>query len=297
VRTKELACALVGLFVVWVLSVGCVLAPRPATPTPGEPALGATRVREKDGAVMVYVPSGWFLMGSSDDDWAAEDDEKPQHRVWLDGYWIDRTEVTYTQFRQFIEDGGYSRREYWTDEGWAWKEGEGRTQPGFWDAPEFNKPDHPVGGVAWHEAAAYARWAGARLPTEAEWEKAARGTDGRRLPWGNERDPSRANTRESGLGGAAPVGSFPEGASPYGALDIVGNVWEWVADRYDENYYSHSLERNPQGPDGGGYPVVRGGSWLGFWDRARSANRSYSRPPPLGSSYHIGFRLVLPISR
>jgi formylglycine-generating enzyme required for sulfatase activity len=142
---------------------------------------------------MVYVPAGEFLMGSADADPEAASNEKPQHTVYLDAYWIGQTEVTNAQFAKFIDAGGYSTREYWTDEGWAWKETQGITQPWLWTDQQWNKPDYPVVGVSWYEATAYVQWAGARLPTEAEWEKAARGTDGRIYPWGNDWDGTRPN--------------------------------------------------------------------------------------------------------
>jgi formylglycine-generating enzyme required for sulfatase activity len=239
---------------------------------------------------MVYVPAGEFLMGSSDSDPFAVDDEKPQHRVYLDGYWIGRTDVTNAQFGKFIEAGGYSEREYWTDEGWQWKESEGITQPEYWNDPTWNEPDSPVVGVTWYEAAAYAKWAGARLPTEAEWEKAARGTDGRIWPWSNEFSGEKANTHESGINGTTPVDAYPDGASPYGCLDMAGNVWEWVADWYGTRYYADSPDSNPAGLAYGSFRVIRGGSW--FMDRgyARCAFRGMAYPVVLDND--LGFRVA-----
>ena len=212
--------------------VGCAAS---ATPTSTgmdkpRPTAIATKTRPTDGASMVYVPGGAFVMGSSDveirealadcrncpDDWF--DAERPQHKVNLLAYWIDKYEVTNRQFARFIEAGGYDRREYWTEAGWEWKTRESRQRPSYWDQPSWNQPDLPVVGVVWFEAVAYCRWAGARLPSEAEWEKAAswagdrnqeagdKGAapgDGQQAPkleypWGDW-DPQRANTAEQGL--------------------------------------------------------------------------------------------------
>ncbi len=213
------------------------------TPTLG---IGSTRIRKEDGMTMVYVPAGEFEMGSDKDWWS---DEQPAHRVYLDEYWIDRTEVTNEQYESCVAAGSctepmrldsYSRRDsYYGNRLYA---------------------DYPVIYVDWNQAAAYCVWAGGRLPTEAEWEKAARGTDGRIYPWGDTIDKTRANYNGN-VGDTTSVGSYPAGASPYGALDMAGNVFEWVSDWYVEDYYDISPEQNPSGPEMGESRMPRGGSW------------------------------------
>jgi iron(II)-dependent oxidoreductase len=173
--------------------------------------------------------------------------EQPQHRVYLDEFYIDKYPVTNAQFERFVKATGYKAgddwRKYYTK----------------------GKEKHPVVCVSWNDASAYCKWAGKRLPTEAEWEKAARGTDGRIWPWGNAWDKSKCNLWEGGPATTTPVGSYPAGASPYGVMDMVGNMWEWCADWYDENYYYYrnSPKRNPRGPNTGQWRVLRGGSWMG----------------------------------
>jgi formylglycine-generating enzyme required for sulfatase activity len=225
-----------------------------------------------DGGVYVYVPSGEFLMGSAEDEPGAESDEKPRHTVYLDAYWIMQTETTSEQYWRCVEAGQCTA----PDRGGSCTYG------------TKAKTDHPINCVSWEQAQAYCRWAGGRLPTEAEWEKAARGTDGRIYPWGDEWDASKANTSEGGRGDTTAVGAYPAGASPYGALDMAGNVWEWVADWYGEGYYSQSPRENPLGPASGTYRVVRGGSW-GYVQRSvRAAYRFRDRP---GDRYdRVGFR-------
>jgi len=235
----------------------------------------------KDGAAMVSVPAGEFWMGSED----GHPEEKPRRRVYLDAFRIDKYEVTNTLYRRFMDATGHRAPKFWTDS-------------------SVNEPNQPVVGVSWHDAGAYCRWAGKRLPTEAEWEKAARGTDGRKYPWGDQWDSSRAHSGESRWRrNPAAVGSYASGVSPYGADDMAGNVWEWVADWYDENYYQSAPNRNPKGPDG---PLVavrrtlwglwgqdqdrvtRGGSWVYFENNLRVSVRSGWLPT--NSNMSIGFR-------
>ena len=230
-----------------------------------EPLGPAKTTQGEDGAEMVLVPAGEFWMGSED----GGADEKPRHRVTLDAFYIDKHEVTNARYGRFMGATGRSVPTYWNDSTW-------------------NSPQQPVVGVSWDDADAYCKWAGKRLPTEAEWEKAARGTDGRKYPWGEQWDASRANSVESKLGKTVPVGAYPAGASPYGALDMAGNAWEWVADWYDRDYYRRSPEQNPRGPETGSGRVLRGGSWLSLPILLRAANR-YDFTPGSRSDL-IGFR-------
>jgi formylglycine-generating enzyme required for sulfatase activity len=282
-------------------SATCPAATTPATPRPTDtppssrtappaskaPQGAETQTRAKDGMVMVYVPAGEFTMGSNQ-----YDDEKPVHTVALDAFWIDRTEVSNAQFRQCVE-AGVCQAPTTCD----------------WGDPTYDdgdKTNHPVVCVNWSQAQAYCQWAGARLPTEAEWEKAARGTDGRVYPWGNDFDCRRGNFDDEqqiddyvvpggpdcdGYKQTAPVGSYPAGASPYGALDMAGNVWEWVNDWYDGGYYAISPSTNPKGPDSGDYRVPRGGSWGDDDYVVRAALRDGGDPAYRSSV--IGFRCVV----
>ena len=257
--------------------------PPTATPSPTEPpppqalaqspagsSLGDTWTRPADEMVMIYVPEGEFEMGSTD---AQVDEafalcyevdrsckreyfelEHPTHTVALDGFWIDRTEVTNAQYRHCVEAGACE-------------------DPGFMNL-DFKNPEksnHPMVYVHWFEAEGYCQWAGARLPTEAEWEHAARGPERRVFPWGDEFDKTRLNycdvdctetwaddSFDDGYAETAPVGSYPHGASWCGALDMAGNVFEWVADWLGE--YPSESQHNPPGPPSGEYGMVRGGS-------------------------------------
>jgi formylglycine-generating enzyme required for sulfatase activity len=218
----------------------------------------------EDRAEMIPVPAGEFWMGGDAYRW-----EAPRHRVYLDAFSIDKHEVTNVSYRQFMKATGHAAPSYWSDAKW-------------------NGALQPVVGVSWLDADAYCQWAGRRLPTEAEWEKAARGTDAREYPWGNQWDSGRANSLESRVDRTVAVGSYPSGVSPYGVHDMAGNVWEWVADWFDSDYYSRSPDRDPQGPSSGSLKVLRGGSWLNGPTSLRAANRS-SRTP-VDPSRYIGFR-------
>ena len=216
----------------------------------------------------------------------------PPHLVALDTYYIDRHEVTNGQYEAFLDTTGHPL-------------------PRFWGQSALNGDNQPVTGVSWHDARTYCRWAGKRLPTEAEWEKAARGTNGLAYPWGEVWDSARLRSaegiagrsiadynewtlwRRSGSindGGPAPVGSYPDGASPYGVLDMAGNVWEWVADWYDPSYYSTTLEKNPKGPANGTVRVLRGGAWDVPWAVAFTWFRESFIPPEYNGSAVVGFR-------
>jgi serine/threonine-protein kinase len=252
---------------------------------------------------MIYVPAGEFLMGSAEGDPSAEDDKLSQHTVYLDAFWIDRTEVTNAQFAAFLNERGNQ-----VDGGGAWLDVEseyaqehvliGQVDGEF--QPKSGYADHPVVLVSWYGASAYCAWAGARLPTEAEWEKAARGTDGRTYPWGNAFngtllnycDANCASDRrdkdyDDGYEFTSPVGSYPAGASPYGALDMAGNVCEWVTDWYGR--CPSEAQTNPTGPSTGETRVVRGGSWNDYWVYMLCATYRYGVNPEF--SHHIfGFR-------
>jgi len=226
-------------------------------------------VTGKDGASMVLVPAGEFLMGSNDGDAS----EKPERRVHVDAFYIDKYEVTTTHYSKFLQETG-------------------QEQPYKWDeVSQVRDGDRPVIGVTWHGADAYCAWAGKRLPTEAEWEKAARGTDGRKYPWGNEEPTSRhANFNKSSWNGYATLTAVTDheaGKSPYGIYDMAGNVWEWVADWYGGNYNS-SPSRNPTGPASGQFRALRGGSWDDDAGYLRSAARSGDHPTLRVNS--VGFR-------
>jgi iron(II)-dependent oxidoreductase len=263
-------------------------------------------------ADMALIPAGSFLMGAAPEEqqgvlafgWHGPmrnriqfllEHSGPQHTVHLDAFYIDKQEVTNQAYRAFVNATAHR-------------------PPTFWNDPrQLADPAQPVVGVSWYDAQAFCTWQGKRLPTEAEWEKAARGSDGRRYPWGNDWDAARLHaadtlagqalndfaawtrwqrTISAGIGVARPaaVGSYPRGASPYGVLDMAGNVWEWVADWYDPDYYAASPARNPTGPTTGSIKVLRGGGW----DVPQMIPATWLReqfiPPTFAGSPVTGFR-------
>jgi len=255
-----------------------------ATPTP-EPTSSPTQeqsqtwMRPADGMVMVYIPAGEFQMGSAD----GEDDEEPVHAVEMADFWLDRIEVTHAQYERCVTAGACKASDQVNSSG-------------------INGPMQPVVGIAWFDALAYCTWVGGRLPTEAEWEYAARGPQGLKFPWGNGYDGARVNSCDVNCGSewadksvndgyvySAPSGNYPAGASWAGVLDMSGNVAEWVADWYGP--YSSERQTNPTGPTNGEGRVVRGGSWGSDVALQRSADRFYFAPSATATD--IGFRCVL----
>ena len=238
--------------------------------------------------LMALISAGEFEMGDAFSE--GESWELPVHTVYLDAFYMDKYEVTNAQYQKFMDATGHRAPRHWND-------------------PDHNALDQPVVGVTWDDAAAYAEWAGKRLPTEAEWEKAARGgLIGKRYPWGDEApdagdiyranynpaDNEKSGDYDAGKRAAdgyeynAPVGSFaPNG---YGLYDMAGNVWEWCADWYDSSYYATSPFNNPLGPDYGTNRVMRGGSWLNGLYSLRVATRTSD--PPTHTSHSLGFRCV-----
>src|SRR5947209_2249317 len=191
-----------------------------------------TREDPADGGLMVLVPEGPFLMGLPDGDLLAEEHEKPQRTVVLSSFWIDIYPVTNLRFARFLDAGGYDDPRWWSPEGWGWRQQARVRRPLSWGEPGWDGPEQPAAGVSWYEADAYCRWAGKRLPTDAEWERAARGTDGRRYPWGDDWPHGGVANFDLSVGRTSPVGLFPEGASPYGCQDMAGNVNNWTSDWY-----------------------------------------------------------------
>jgi len=301
----------------------------------------------------VHIPAGPFLMGSQAEDEQAYSDEKPQHTLSLPEYWIGRYPLTNAQMRPFVESDGYENPDYWTPEGWAWRQGaepdfsfietvqdedfvknykawvssrQERGRPHWWEDPRWGAANRPVVGATWYEALAYCKWlesrlreagsaallepkiqqalasgAGIRLPSEAEWEKAARGRKGLRWPWGNTWQDGKANTAEAGLKETSPVGIFSAGASPYGLQDMSGNVWEWTLSKWGMNAskpdfpYPYIADDGREDWDGPAARVVRGGSWDINERLARCAYRL--RNIPALFNHDLGFRVVLSLAR
>lgn len=258
---------------------------------PKDAELGDAWTSPVDGMVLVYVPAGEFMMGAREGDEQAEPDEMPMRTVSLNAFWIDRTEVTNAMFAKFLTAKGNEK----------WYEAESPDAKISVLGPEWvvkkGFEDHPVTEVTWFGANAYCEWVGRRLPTEAQWEKAARGTDGRIFPWGNTQpNCSLANywtgSQSCTDGGPAPVGSYQGGASPYNVWDMAGNVWEWVADWYSDVFYKSAPGENPTGPGSGSAKVMRGGSFESGPRTLRTSDRA-SDEPGVGR-YRLGFRCAMP---
>ncbi|WP_428262017.1 formylglycine-generating enzyme family protein [Haliangium sp.] len=302
-------------------ALGCRSAastPPPSSP-PEQPTESDTRPAEPhDADDMVSVPAGTFLMGTPEDELslivelcrqinpaptgcnrerliAHHRNETPQREVYVSGFSIGRNEVTNAEYERCVSEGGCTARDFDRCVFFAGRE---HVHGGTLDEVQA-RDDHPVVCVSWEQAAAYCQHAGGALPTEAQWEKAARGVDGRVFPWGNDWNPLGANWAEGEHTGSvdgyvttSPVGSFPAGASPYGALDMVGNVWEWVADRYAEDAYAQGAASDPQGPETGTGRVMRGGGYAAQPLAQRTAKRVPRDPPE--AYVNIGFRCARP---
>jgi len=302
-----LGLVILGLAVIGLMSL---LSPRPLSPAqadikppatqtakpasnnlalaPASAQLGDIWTSPVDGMELVYIPAGEFQMGcdpAHNGGLACQDNELHLHKVTLDAYYIDKTEVTNAQYAKCVAAGAcerpldtssITRSTYYGDDKYA---------------------DYPVINVSWEDASKYCKWAGRQLPTEAQWEKAARGESVRAYPWGDTSPTcDLVNAQVGGVlcaGDTTAVGSYPDSASPYGVLDMAGNVWEWVSDWYSETYYS-SLERfiNPVGPSTGTYKVIRGGSFSDDYGVLRTAFRGYLNQDSRDA--RLGFRCAAP---
>jgi serine/threonine-protein kinase len=271
--------------------------------------LGDTKLRSTDDMTLVFVPAGQFEMGSNDLENCFY--ANPAHDVSLDAFWIDQTEVTNSMFTVFLNDQGNQIEDgiKWLEPGAGHrgieygyikeKEGVFSTQEGY--------ENYPVIEVSWYGAAAYCSWIGGRLPTEAEWEYAARGPEAKQYPWGNAFDGERVNYCDKSCPEAwrdesfaddarrwTTVGNYPNGASWCGALDMSGNVWEWVNDWWSENYYSNSPPENPAGPSDGTLRIGRGGSWYDeSWQMKSSCRKGLKSSS--ARMHWVGFRCVTPV--
>jgi formylglycine-generating enzyme required for sulfatase activity len=259
---------------------------------------------------MVRIPAGAFLRGCSPNDRHCYDNERPESFIHLDAFYVDRMEVTVASYRRCVEAGACSDEALdshapttHSDNAPGQGLNDSTSEPAVPDPgcnwPHPGRAEHPINCLSWHQATAFCAWRKKRLPSEAEWEKAARGRTENIYAWGNE-PPSceRAVMHEGGAGcnagSTAPVGSRAAGKSPYGVLDLTGNVWEWMADWYQDDFYAHSPDENPTGPAAGRFRVVKGGGWSdwvrGEIDSLRISNR-YSYAPDLRFVY-VGFRCM-----
>jgi len=269
----------------------------PPTEIPSSPIPQATatpdniKISSKDGMTQLFIPSGTFFMGGMDV--YRENDELPAHEVYIDEFWMDQVEVVNAMYALCVNDGVCRPPTLLRSD----------NREDYFGNPEFD--DYPVVYVTWYDANVYCQWAGRRLPTEAEWERAARGDDKRNFPWGDELPSEYAANFMNLIGDTSRVGSYAEGASPFGVLDMAGNVWEWVADRYKPNYYQIAPIENPPGPSEEDalylMRVIRGGSYEDDGYTLRLANRNFiegpdSKAQPEDNAYYgksspkIGFR-------
>lgn len=260
----------------------------PVTPDNSPTLELAIGISSKDGMETVPVLEGNFMMGND----TGDRDERPSHSVYLDTFWIDKTEVTIEMFSRFVSETGYQTSAEINGYGYIsvnnqWQ----KIDRANWldsDRDGFSdRTNMPVSQVSWPDAQSYCAWAGRRLPTEAEWEKAARGVDGRIFPWGDT-TPDNSLLNFNNESGVSVVGSYPNGASSYGALDMSGNVWEWTADWYAADYYALSPLENPKGPTSGAGRVLRGGGWNTSFKNIRITNRDVSEPEYYNNV--LGFR-------
>ncbi len=227
---------------------------------------GQERVSQSDGMPAAYIPDGSFRMGALDTE--EQRDEKPDHTVTMKGFWLDKLEVTNAMYALCVQASACEPPQTFKSQ----------TRESYFNNAEFN--DYPVVYVTWLQADTYCKWAGRRLPTEAEWEYAARGSDFRTYPWGDERPDSSRGNFNYFVGDTTRVGNYPAGASPFGVLDMAGNVAEWISDYYDGNYYTKGANVNPTGPGARELyfnRVVRGGTFQDVFDDVRLANRASVR--------------------
>lgn len=246
-----------------LLFFGC----RSYPPAPSEgiikgPTFPKTFTDNRDPETMVLVPAGYFLMGND----KANEDEQPVRKVYIDAFYMDTAEVTCARYDRFLKETGYPPHQLWD--------------------PKYDRLEDPVVGVSWYDALAFAAWAGKRLPTEAEWEKAARGGFvEKKFPWGDDIDREKTNYNSFGI---TPIKSYEPNS--FGLFDMAGNVWEWCHDWYSQDYYNIGSKTNPRGPMNGTRKVIRGGAWYCNETALQVSNR-HKNDPALGS-FNIGFRCV-----
>ncbi|MGF1479053.1 MAG: SUMF1/EgtB/PvdO family nonheme iron enzyme [Cyanophyceae cyanobacterium] len=245
-----------------------LISPAPSSPSPT--------------AEMIYIPAGNAEVGSNAID--ALDNERPAYRIYLEPYWIDRYPVTCAQYREFMNAGGYQNRRWWSQAGWQWLQEHPVSQPLYWcEAPDWEH--HPVCGVSWYEAEAYARFVGKRLPTEAEWERAAAGSS-RRYPWGHQLPDAKRCNFNALVGHTTPVSAYPDGQSAEGCYDLLGNVWEWTASWFAAyaGFKSYPYQGYSQAYFDNQHRALRGGSW---------ATRPWALRASFRNWYHPGVRQIL----